>query len=150
MSKTTTSLENKVDNYTMTSYFLNTYNEVAGTNTYLYNKNAIEKERLEKRLNRLHSILLKMKQDFMLKQRAIADYQFGINVLQVVVVTVCFILILLTLMYQGRVSSKIVGIVVGLSMIVFIVIVVLLVRGNNTRHQDNWNKYYFAPMPSAT
>jgi hypothetical protein len=90
-----------------------------------------------------------MKQDFMLKQRSIADYQFGINVLQVLVVTICFILVLLTLMYQGRVSAKIVGIVVGLAMIVFIVIVVFLVRGNNTRHQDNWNKYYFGPMPNT-
>lgn len=149
MSNTTTSLQTNVDNYTMTSYFLNTYNEVAGTNNYLYNKNAIEKERLEKRLNRLQSVLLKMKQDFMLKQRDIANYVFGINVLQVLVVTICFILVLITLMYQGRVSSRVVSVVLGITMVVFITIVVFMVRGNNTRHQDNWNKFYFGPMPNA-
>lgn len=142
-------IQNDVDNYTMTSYFLNTYNEVAGTNNYLYNKNAIEKERLEKRFTRLNSLLLKMKQDFMLKQRAIADYNFGINVLQVLVLTISFILILITLTYQGRISVRVVSIIIGFIIVVFIAIVVILVKGNNTRHQDNWNKYYFGPMPTA-
>ncbi len=142
-------LQNNVDKYVMTSYYLNTYNEVAGTNNYLYNKNAIEKERLEKRLNRLHSVLLKMKQEFMLKQRAIQDYNFGINVLQTFVITVSTILIILTLMYQERVSVRTTGVIVGSVIAVFIVIVVFIALGNNTRHQDNWNKYYFGPMPTA-
>jgi Flp pilus assembly protein TadB len=145
----TSSLQNNVDNYTMTSYFLNTYNEVAGTNSYLYNKNAIEKERLEKRLNRLQSVLLKMKQEFMLKQRATEDLQFGINVLQVVVITLCLILVLIVMVYQGHVGTSVAWTVVVAVFTIFIIIVFLLAKGNNTRHQDNWNKFYFGPMPTA-
>lgn len=134
------------DDYIMSSVFLNNYNEIHGTNTYLQTVGSVEKERLHGMLNRLRSVLLKMKYDFMLKQRTVEEYKVRLTILQLLIMTVSSILILVILFYQEKLGAQLLSLILIVVIVVFILIVYLVVRANTFRTETNWNKFYWGPM----
>jgi hypothetical protein len=137
------------DDFIMSSVFLNNYNEIHGTNTYLQSVGSVEKERLHGLLNRLRSVLLKMKYDFMLKQRTVEEYKARMTILQTLVLAVTSILILIVLFYQDKLGVQLLSGIVLVVVIVFALIVFFITRANTFRTESNWNKFYWGPMKSS-
>jgi hypothetical protein len=136
------------DDFVLSTFFLNNYNEIHGTNTYLQSVGSVERERLHNMLNRLRSVLLKMKYDFMLKQRTIEEYKTRITVLQALILAISSILILVILFAQSKLGIQLLSTIVAIVIIIFVIIVVLTTRANTYRTETNWNKYYWGPMKS--
>lgn len=137
------------DDFIMSSVFLNNYNEIHGTNTYLQKVGSVEQERLHQMLNRLRSVLLKMKYDFMLKQRTIEEYKTRMTILQALILSISSILVLVVLFYQDKLGVQLLTSIVIVVVVVFILIVFLLTRANTYRTETNWNKFYWGPMKSS-
>jgi hypothetical protein len=137
------------DDFLMSSVFLNNYNEIHGTNTYLQSVGAVERERLEGMLNRLRSVLLKMKYDFMLKKRTVEEYKTRIVILQTLIMSLSSILMLVILFYQDKLGIQLLSLIVSVVIAIFVILVVLLTRANTYRTETNWNKYYWGPMKDS-
>ena len=137
------------DDFMMSSFFLNNYNEIHGTNTYLQSVGSVERDRLESMLNRLRSVLLKMKYEFMLKQRTVNEFKYRLTILQTLIMAISSILILIILFYQEKLGIQLLSTIMAVVVLVFVIIVVLVTRGNTYRTEVNWNKYYWGPMRNA-
>jgi hypothetical protein len=134
------------DDFIMSSVFLNNYNEIHGTNTYLQSVGSVERQKLESMLDRLRSVLLKMKYDYMLKKRTIEEYKTRITILQTLIMSISSILILVILFYQNKLGVQLLSTIIAVVIIVFVLIVVLLTRANTYRTETDWNKFYWGPM----
>lgn len=137
------------NDFIMSSVFLNTYNEIHGTNTYLQSVGSVEKERLQGMLNRVRSVLLRMKHDYMMKQRSVEEYKVRIVILQALIMAISSILILVILFYQDKMGFQLLSTIIGVVIVLFVLIVVLLTRANTYRTETNWNKFYWGPMKSS-
>lgn len=138
------------DDFIMSSVFLNNYNEIHGTNTYLQSIGSVERERLHGLLNRLRSVLLKMKYDYMLKQRTVEEYKTRMTILQTLILAVSSILILVILFYQEKLGVQLLSSIVLVVIILFVLIVFLITRANTFRTESNWNKFYWGPIKNAS
>jgi hypothetical protein len=137
------------DDFIMSSVFLNNYNEIHGTNTYLQSVGSVERERLHGLLNRLRSVLLKMKYDFMLKQRTVEEYKTRMTIVQTLILAVSSILILLILFYQDKLGVQLLSSIVLVVVIVFVLIVFFITKANTFRTESNWKKFYWGPIKVA-
>lgn len=139
----------KLRTYRTHTNVLNDYNEIYATNKYLERTTSQEKKKLEDIVNDLRANLLKLKQDYFIKMRAIEEYKVRSSILQGTMVVVCVIFSLFILFLQMKLGKKLLFIIVSILVIVYILIVYLITRSNGYRIETNWNKYYWGPLKKS-
>lgn len=136
----------KLQTYRTHTNALNDYNEIYATNKYLERTTSLEKKKLEDIVNELRANLLKLKQDYFIKMRAIEEYKVRSSILQGTMVIVCIIFGLFILFLQMKLGKNLLFIIVSILFILYILIVYLITRSNGYRVETNWNKYYWGPL----
>jgi hypothetical protein len=137
--------ENK-DMYFMNTHFLNDYNELYNTNVHLEQKADLENERLQNVYDRIRSTSLKMKQELLLKKYAVTDFSVKSNILYTAIVLTSFMLIMMVSYSKDQVGKNFLSTIIGVTSVVFILIVFVIVKANSYRVETNWNKYYWGPL----
>ena len=146
VGQTKNEIEKNIATYMMNTHYLNDYNEIYGTNKYLENTTTLEREKLETTLDRLRSSLLRVKQEYLMKQFSIEEYKVRNNIITAVIVTVCILLALVVLFHQDKLGLKLLSTIMGCVIVSFILVVVLIVKTNSYRVETNWDKQYWGPI----
>lgn len=141
-----TKMAENVNTYMMNTHYLNDYNEIYNVNSYLDERTQVDKEHLQALFERLNSSLLRLKQEFLLKKFDIQNYRYKISMISYAIILVCVLLILTIMFTDGKISQKLLYILVGGSTVVFALIVLLISKSNSYREKTNWDQYYWGPV----
>lgn len=137
------------DNYFMNTHFLNDFNEVSNTNSYLNEKTEDEKERLETSHNRINAQLQKAKQEMQMKTFKTQDYNVKNNLLYTTLVVTSFVLIVVILFVKEKIGRNIAIMISLLSLTVLVFLVYIVTKANAYRVDTNWNMYHWGPVANA-
>jgi uncharacterized membrane protein len=132
--------------YLDNTHYLNDYNEIYNTNTYLDDKTSTEVQRLDQIYGRMRSTLLRIKQEYMLKKFAISEINFHSYVLFVIALFIFTFIIMLTMYIENKLSHGILFSTVVITCIILLAIIIMVVLANNQRKETNWNQYYWDPI----
>lgn len=135
-----------VNTYMMNTHYLNDYNEIYNVNNYLDERTQLEKDRLQAMYERLNSNTLRIKQEYLLKRFDVQNYKYKINMISYAIILVCVLLILAVMYTDGKVSKNVLFGVVGVSTVLFTLIVFLISKSNSYREKTNWDMYYWGPV----
>jgi hypothetical protein len=149
MSATTTfanEVESILKTYRNNTFSLNNFNEIYATNKYLDRATSEERDRLLKSLNQLKSSILQMRQEYLIKNYALKEYNVRMYILQWTIIAMCVLFLLFGLVIQGKVGQKLMFIVVASVIFIYALIVFFTVKSNAYRDDMNWNMYYWGPV----
>ena len=146
MSQTTIALDDTRNKYLDLTHQFNNYNEIYSVNTYLKNSNDTEIERLQSENNVLKARVLKIKQEYILKDRDANSFVFRTNIMLFTIVIISLAFVLMALYMSGRLSGKWMGILAGLLFVIYFIVVYVLVRGNAERRKYAYNQFYWLNM----
>jgi len=122
---------------------LNDYNEIDNLNNILLTVTNVEKTKLTDMDNNVRSRLLKMKQEYLLKEASIQKYNFIINMLYFTIVIFSAVFFALAAFVQDMIGKGVtIAIVIALS-IVYLIVVLVAVRINANRRSSAWNQFYW-------
>ena len=146
--KLSASLNDQVNKYVDLSHRLNDYNEIYNTNSYIHQELGREDEGMDSTTKQLKNSIFISKQKSQL-------YEYQKNKLifyKGLFLISCFIIIdLLTFTgvhLSGKISSKILYIIAGISAVVYLCGVFFLVYSNSYRSHTDWNKFYWSSLTS--
>jgi hypothetical protein len=88
------------------------------------------------------SNLTKTRYNYMQKTNAISVYRFWINVIVGAIFVACCAFVLLG---ANKMSAWLNYSIIGFITFVYVIIVLLALRNNSSRRNDDWNKFYFGP-----
>lgn len=127
---------------------LNDYNEIENLNKHMMSANTQELDKLRTFNNQLKTKLLKAKQNYMLMDYGIHEYDLINNLLGFTIIMVC-----LTLFIVSRTSPEnkkmLVWICMGLALFYMIVVLIVL-KQNSSRRTYAWSQWYWSPMKKNT
>lgn len=135
-----------VNTFMMNTHYLNDYNEIYNVNNYLDERTQLEKDRLQAMYERLNSNTLRIKQEYLLKRFDVQNYKYKISMISYAIILVCVLLILTVMYTDGKVSKNILFGVVGVSTLLFALIVFLISKSNSYREKTNWDMFYWGPV----
>jgi hypothetical protein len=142
----TSNVASDLKTYRNNTFNLNNFNEIYTTNKYLDKATTEEKNRLSDSLNRLKSSLLKMRQEYLEKKFAIEEYNVRVSIIQWTIIAVCALFILLGQVIQQTLGPKLLSIIAGVVIFVYVVIVYVVVKQNSYRYDTNWDMLYWGPV----
>ena len=122
---------------------LNDYNEIDNLNRILLTISDIEKTKLSDMDNNVRSRLLKMKQEYLLKEASIQKYNFIVNMLYFTIVVFSFIFFALAAFVQNMIQK---GVTIAISIVLsvlYLFVVLVAVRVNANRRSSAWNQFYW-------
>jgi hypothetical protein len=135
----TTSVANNLKTYRSNTFNLNNFNEIYSTNKYLDKAKTEEKNRLSESLNRLKSSLLQMRQEYLVKKYTVQEYTVRVHILQWTIIAVCALFILLGLVLNQTLGPKLLQIIAGAVIFIYVVIVYVIIKQNSYRFDTNWD-----------
>lgn len=122
---------------------LNDYNEIDNLNNILLTVTNVEKMKLTDMDNNVRSRLLKLKQEYLLKEASIQKYNFVINMLYFTTVMFSAVFFALAAFVQDMIGKGVtIAIVIALS-VVYLIVVLVAVRINANRRSSAWNQFYW-------
>jgi hypothetical protein len=149
-SNTNTALTNTRNTYLDLTHQFNNYNEIHSVNTFLKNANDTEIERLQNENDMLKARVLKIKQEYILKDRDANEYAFRTNIMMFTIVIVCIAFLLATFYMTKRMGGGLIGTLFGLLLVIYLLVVWFLVKGNAERRKYAYNQFYWLNMEKKT
>lgn len=120
---------------------LNDYNEIYNLNQHLIDSNDLEIIKLKKYNDTIVTKLMKMKQDYMLTDYSINEYELYSKILSFTIICVCILLFFIAKLNDKATLIKIAGIV-G---IVYLIILMFILSSNQNRRKYAWSQWYWKP-----
>lgn len=139
-------LENRVDKYVELSHRLNDYNEIYNTNAYIYNELDRSEQNLDKTTQKLKNTIYISKQ-----KTQMYEYEKNkINFYRSLFLISCFLVIdlisLTGLHMQGGLSAYFLYIWMGISVLVYLIVMFVLIYSYSYRSRTDWDKYMWDSM----
>jgi hypothetical protein len=97
---------------------------------------------VKKNQNTAYNNLIKTRYTYLQKVNTINQYKFWINVHVGAIFVACIAFVLLTI---NQMPAWLNYSIIGFVAFVYCFIVLLALKNNSTRHNDDWNKFYFGP-----
>ena len=144
MSTTDSLLETNKVKYLDLTHKLNDYNEIYNVNTYVKDTNALQLERFNATNNNLRTRLLRMKQEYMLKEHDISEYRFRTNIIYFTFIIISFVLIIATMFMLDKMSGTIAMVVSISVLLVYLIILMFVMKAQANRKKNSYNQYYFS------
>lgn len=139
-------LETEKYKYLDLTHKLNDYNEIYNVNSYLKGANSAELQRLLAVNDTLRTRILRLKQEYMLHDHDISEYNFRLGVLYFSAVVVCFVLFIAALFAEDKIPRKLAFVgSIGLFTL-YLIIVLIVVKVNSNRRKYSYNQWYWKPM----
>jgi hypothetical protein len=139
-------LENRVGKYVELSHRLNDYNEIYNTNAYIYNE-------LDKSEQKLSKTTQKLKNTIYISKQKTQMYEYEknkINFYRTLFLISCFLVIdlisLTGLHMQGGISAYFLYIWMGISVIIYLIVMFVLIYSYSYRSRTDWDKYMWDSM----
>lgn len=142
----TSNVASELKTYRNNTFNLNNFNEIYSTNKYLDKATTEEKNKLSDSLNRLKSSLLKMRQEYLEKKYAVEEYSVRVSILQWTIIAMCILFILLGQVIQQTIGPKLLSIIAGAVILVYVLIVYVVIKQNSYRYDTNWDMFYWGPV----
>lgn len=137
-------------NYNQNKYIdntnqLNNLNEIYNMNTYVSNINKSEIDRINDYNRTLKTRILQLKQDYLLKEYKVHNYQFWYNVMYftIVMAGIALIIIGLYLTNTASLSFTIVLVILGVLSTLYIIILLSVLSLKIIRRNNSWNQFYW-------
>lgn len=144
------SLQSQVDKYVDLSYRLNDYNEIYGTNKYL------QKE-LKSSEDKLGKLSAKLKNKIFISKQKSQMYEYQRNKIlfyKNLFLFSCFVIVELMALVgshlAGQISAKLLYIVTGISVTIYLIIVFMWIYTNSFRSHTDWDKYMWTTVGKST
>jgi lipopolysaccharide export LptBFGC system permease protein LptF len=118
-------------------------NDVYNTNMFLKESMSKEMERTSSLRNKTFNDIHKTRERYMRSQYDIQYYNFIAAVMQGTMFIILCIALLLAFYKQKKISIKIGSIIVGILVLIYVIIVLMYIKQNQSRRKDDWNKFYF-------
>jgi hypothetical protein len=125
---------------------LNNYNEIYNLNAHLQTAGDSEYQRLFKTNEILKSKIMSLKQEFMLNEWRISYMKIKNNLLYYSVVMIGLIMVMVGIFLKQMIPLNVLVIIVSVLALVYILSVVLIIKNNANRRNDNWTQYYWLSM----
>jgi membrane protein YdbS with pleckstrin-like domain len=87
-----------------------------------------------------------MRQEYLEKKFAIEEYNVRVSIIQWTIIAVCALFILLGQVIQQTLGPKLLSIIAGVVIFVYVVIVYVVVKQNSYRYDTNWDMLYWGPV----
>jgi hypothetical protein len=127
---------------------LNNYNEIFSMNQHVSDMNKVELDKVNGFSETMKSNVLKLKQEYLLKDFAIKNYKFWANIMYFTIVVVGITLGLLAFysLNPQLISSGLVLSITCVIAIIYIVILMFALSGKVTRRKYAWDQFYWKRM----
>lgn len=153
-SDTTNTQQSEIDSqrvkYLDLTSRLNNYNEIYTVNSYIKGANNSELDRLNSSNNTIKSKILRMKQEYLLRDHDLKEYKYRINILYLTVIIVSFILILVTFYSQNKLNIQLLATCIGVISIVYLIILMFSIKSNINRRSNAFDQYYWTQAKDIT
>lgn len=138
-----TSFETNKIKYLDLTHKLNDYNEIYNVNSYIQENNNMELDRLNSSNNTIKTRILRMKQEYLLNDQSIKEFNFRKNILYFTIVIICIILSIVALYVQDKINIKLTMIASGSISIIYLFILIFVINVNVNRRSYAYNQYYW-------
>lgn len=138
-----TSFETNKIKYLDLTHKLNDYNEIYNVNSYIQENNNMELDRLNSSNNTIKTRILRMKQEYLLNDQSIKEFNFRKNILYFTIVIICIILSIVALYVQDKINIKLTMIACGSISIIYLFILMFVINANVNRRSYAYNQYYW-------
>jgi hypothetical protein len=135
------SLNDQVDEYIKVSNTLNDYNEIHNTNTYIEKELTQAEREMKRRMDRLKSQIYISKEKTQLYEYDRNRLKFYKALFLVTVFVVIDLLTVTAVHLNGQMSSKTLYTLMGVTMGLYLLVVILVLYANAARTNRDWKKF---------
>lgn len=139
-------LENQKKIFKDLTHQLNNYNEIYNLNSHLQEAGDSEYQRLFKTNEILKSKIMSLKQEYMLNEWRISYMNMKNNLIYYSIIMIGLIMAFVGMFLKQMIPLNILVIIVSVLALIYILAVVLVVKSNSKRRNDNWSQYYWMAM----
>jgi hypothetical protein len=139
-------LENQKKIFKDLTHQLNNYNEIYNLNSHLQETGDSEYQRLFKTNEILKSKIMSLKQEYMLNEWRISYMNMKNNLIYYSIIMIGLIRAFVGMFLKQMIPLNILVIIVSVLALIYILAVVLVVKSNSKRRNDNWSQYYWMAM----
>ena len=139
-------LKSEVTAYLTNTTNLNLQNEIYNTNMYMNQSMTLQEEQINDLSEKARNHIMRLRQKYQLKMYDINYYKFVTAILLFAIFIIAFSGMLLGFSFKHDppvVNSTISWIIIGVTVLLFLVIVFIYMQNNNNRRKTDWNKYNF-------
>ena len=123
---------------------LNNFNEIYNMNTYVSNINKNEIDRINDYNRTLNTRILQLKQDYLLKEYRVHNYQFWYNVMYFTIVMsgIALAIMAFYLTNKEAMSFTIVLVILGVLSVFYLIVLLYVLSIKIIRRNTSWNQFY--------
>lgn len=136
-------LDKKKDDYIDLTHQLNNYNEIYNLNVYLQKLHSVEMGQISHNDQKMKTVSLKSKQQYLLTEFAIKEYNIRINLMYFTMIMMCIILILCGLYVMEKVGQKLVVTIIVTMCLFWAAIVFIIGKLHSNRRKYAYDQYYW-------
>lgn len=127
---------------------LNNFNEIYNMNTYVSNINKSEIDRINDYNRTLNTRILQLKQDYLLKEYRVHNYQFWYNVMYFTIVMsgIALAIMAFYLTNKEAMSFTIVLVILGVLSVFYLIVLLSVLSIKIIRRNTSWNQFYWKSM----
>lgn len=124
---------------------LNNFNEIHNMNTHVSNINKSEIDRINSYSKTLDTRILQLKQDYLLKEYKVNNYQFWYNVMYFTIVMsgIALAIIAFYLTNPEAISFTIVLVILGVLSVLYLIVLLSVLSLKIIRKNNSWNQFYW-------
>jgi cytochrome c oxidase subunit IV len=143
-----TSIQSNELTYKDSTNQLNNFNEIYNMNTYVSNINKKEIDRINDYNKTLSTRVLQLKQDYLLKEYKVYNYQFWYNVMYFTIVMsgIGLAVIAFYLTNKEAISFTLVLVFLGVLSLLYLMIIISVLSLKIIRRNNSWNQFYWKSM----
>jgi len=134
--------------YIDNTHQLNNFNEIYNMNTYVSNINKSEIDRINDYNRTLNTRILQLKQDYLLKEYKVHNYQFWYNVMYFTIVMsgIALAIMAFYLTNKEAMSFTIVLVILGVLSVLYLIVLLSVLSLKIIRRNNSWNQFYWKSM----
>lgn len=136
------------DKYLDYSHKLNDYNEISNLNDHLLTVNNVEEAKLQTFNDSISSKVLKLKQEYLLKESAIQELNLLTNILYFSMFLAAVIIFLFSFYHSNPNNLNISKLLISIAIIIilYLIVILIVILRNKNRKKQVWNQYYWNSM----